>query len=152
MAAVRTTPRGLLAVVAAMTVLTGCGSSDPVAETGSSQLGRPTTIVAATTADFNDLDPADGAFVAQLRAKGLAPNPNDFSDGVFVTDANAICRILAVPGETDEIKQTELLNMRSVQVTMRIRSPEIDRRTGQPYRTTMSGQYNTRNLMYTNNS
>ena len=99
-------------MVAATTVLAGCGSSDPAAETGSLSPTRPATTATATTADFNDLDPADAAFVAQLRAKGLAPNPNGFSDGVFVTDANAICRILAAPGETEEIKQTDLLNMR----------------------------------------
>jgi len=126
MAAVRTKPRALLAVVAATTVLAGCGSSDPAAETGSSLPARPTT-TAATTADFNDLDPADAAFVAQLRTEGLAPNPNDFSDGVFITDANAICRILAVPGETDEIKQTDLLNMRDTRAkAYGITEPQAD--------------------------
>jgi Protein of unknown function (DUF732) len=114
MAAARTAPRAVLAAVAVTIVLAGCGSSDPARTNGLPSPAVPINSVAApTTSGFNDLDPADTAFVGQLLAEGLAPNPNDFSDAVFVTDANAICRILAVPGEAAEITQADLLNMRS---------------------------------------
>lgn len=112
MVTVSTTPRAVLGVLAATIVLAGCGSSGTAEKAESSLLAVSITTAAATAADLNDLDSADTAFVAQLRASGLAPNPNDFSDAVFVTDANAICRILATPGETDEIRQTDLLIMR----------------------------------------
>lgn len=65
-----------------------------------------------------ELAAADSTFVTQLRDQGLIPGVSEtFPDAAYVTDANAICKLLAFPGETDEVQRTDLVNMRKNRVT-----------------------------------
>jgi hypothetical protein len=93
-------------------VLVGCGSTNTPstsspAETSAAATGAAATGAAAPTeaSDHYALDDADAAFVAQIRTIGLAPADSPtFADAAYVTDANAVCQILAGPGHSAEIK------------------------------------------------
>lgn len=85
----------------------GCGHQPPA--------HRPARHSASTsavnTALADTLDPADAAFVAQLRSAALAPASSaSFPDAAYVTDANAVCQILAL-GEAPTTVKTDLTNM-----------------------------------------
>ncbi len=71
----------------------------------------PTTGPASFTPD--PLDPSDAAFVADLRDRGLAPPVSSTRpDGAYITDAYAICKMMAFTGESPEVKKVDLFNMR----------------------------------------
>lgn len=101
--------RSRVALLAAMALLlAGCGSSAPSSSTSAAP---------ASTASAEALDPADAAFVAQLRSEGLAPPKSaSFPDAAYVTDANAVCKILAL-GEAPTIVKTDLTNMQQNRVS-----------------------------------
>jgi hypothetical protein len=97
--------------------LTGCGSNSP-GTTATSGNAPAASSNPGVSVDPHPPDGTDAEFVAVLRAAGLIPAPGVRpSDSVYVTDSNAVCdTISAVPGESQQVIATDLVNMRENRV------------------------------------
>lgn len=89
------------AVAAVALLLAGCAST-PVTTRSAAPLSATKEI--NVSSDDDQLDPADAAFVAKLRFQGLAPA--SFPDAVYITDANAVCQILALARHPTSLRLT----------------------------------------------
>ena len=107
----------LVPITVAAFALTACGSNSP-GTTATSGNAPAASSSPGVPVDPHPPDGTDAEFVAVLRAAGLIPAPGVMpSDSVYVTDANAVCdAITAVPGQSQQVIATDLVNMRQNRV------------------------------------
>lgn len=103
------------AILISAMVLSACASSTDTP----APAAAPAQVTSSSAGGaLDDLDPQDAAFVAQLRSQGLIPAEQraDFPDAAYITDASAVCKIIAIPGESAAVIKTDLSNMRKNRV------------------------------------
>lgn len=106
---------GWVLVASALLAVTACGSSSPVNTSTSTNTLPPSSAESSIALAPPVLDSADAAFVAELRAKNLAPAIPADLDVALVTDANAVCNMARLV-ESADIKKTDMVNMRKNRV------------------------------------